>query len=170
MDVDNPYLYHLLFLSLFIMKIRNYIIGSTFAFALVVVATVIAVPSVSAYQGDPLVKAPNHSPERHVAMTAAFEARDYSAWKNLMGGRGATRNVNESNFSRFAEANALARSGDLEEAKAMRAELGLGLRNGQGRGQGGGQGGGNRLEDGTGNGPRNGTGPRSMNGDCTFSG
>ncbi|MDD5055901.1 MAG: hypothetical protein PHZ00_06580 [Candidatus Peribacteraceae bacterium] len=149
------------------MKTTSSIIGITVAFVLLSAAAMAAVPSAAAYRGDPSVQGPEYSAERHTAMTAAFASGDYKAWKNLMGDRGATRKVNEGNFSRFAEANALAKSGNLEGAKAIRAELGLGL--GQGQGQGRKQGGGGRLADGTGSGPRNGTGPRSMNGECTVS-
>lgn len=162
MEVDIPYSISYPF-SLLSMKTSSSIIGITFVFALVAAATV-AVPSAAAYRGDPSVQGPEYSAERHTAMTAAFASGDYNAWKGLMGDRGATRKVNQENFARFAEANALARSGNTEGAKAIRAELGLGQGQGQGRKQGGG-----RLTDGTGSGPRNGTGPRSMNGECTVS-
>ena len=95
----------------------------------------------SAYQGDPAVQGPDHSPERHEAMEQAFETNDYAAWKELMNGKGrVTQVVTADNFSRFAEAHELAENGQLEEAKAVRAELGLGLKDGSGRGQGQGQG------------------------------
>ncbi|MDO9231582.1 MAG: hypothetical protein Q7U36_03860 [bacterium] len=95
----------------------------------------------SAYQGDPNVKGPNYTTERHDAMTKAFENNDYNAWKELMAGRGrATQVINEGNFSRFAEAHKLALEGKTEEAKKIRAELGLGLRNGDGQGRGMGRG------------------------------
>ena len=96
---------------------------------------------VSAYQGNPNVKGPNYTTERHTAMTKAFENNDYNAWKELMAGRGrATQVINEGNFSRFAEAHKLALEGKTEEAKKIRAELGLGLRNGDGQGRGMGRG------------------------------
>ena len=96
---------------------------------------------VSAYQGDPNVKGPNYTAERHDAMLKAFENKDYNAWKELMAGRGrATQVINEGNFSKFAEAHKLALEGKTEEAKKIRAELGLGLRNGNGNGQGHGMG------------------------------
>ncbi|HAT73647.1 MAG: hypothetical protein US30_C0009G0012 [Candidatus Moranbacteria bacterium GW2011_GWF2_36_839] len=91
---------------------------------------------VSAYQGNPNVKGPNYTTERHTAMTKAFENNDYNAWKELMAGRGrATQVINEGNFSRFAEAHKLALEGKTEEARKIRAELGLGLQNGSGNGQ-----------------------------------
>jgi len=93
--------------------------------------------SVSAYQGDPNVKGPNYTEERHTAMTKAFAEKNYQAWKNLMQGRGrATQVVNEKNFAKFAEAHALALQGKTDEAAKIRAELGLGLKNGSGKGQG----------------------------------
>lgn len=94
-----------------------------------------------AYRGDPTVKGPNYTEERHQEMTSAFENNDYNSWKNLMSGRGRVAEViNEQNFSRFAEAHKLALEGKTEEANKIRQELGLGLHNGSGRGMGGGQG------------------------------
>jgi len=91
---------------------------------------------VSAYQGDPSTKGPNCTPERHEAMEQAFENNDYTAWKELMNGKGrVTQVVNEENFTRFAEAHRLAEEGDLDGAKQIRQELGLGLKNGSGQSQ-----------------------------------
>lgn len=97
---------------------------------------IIAFPKiVDAYQGDPGVKGPNYTAERHEAMTQAFETADYNAWKELMQGKGrVTQVINEDNFARFAQAHQLAQAGNLEEAKQIRQELGLGLRNGSGQG------------------------------------
>lgn len=90
-----------------------------------------------AYQGDPSVKGPNYSEERHTAMEQAFANNDYAAWKDLMQGRGrVTQVINQDNFARFAEAHRLAENGDLAGAQKIRTELGLGLRNGSGNGQG----------------------------------
>ena len=53
--------------------------------AAVVIGGVIVVPqAVLAYKGDPTVKGPNYTEERHQAMEKAFENRDYNAWKDLM--------------------------------------------------------------------------------------
>ncbi|NTW27455.1 MAG: hypothetical protein HGA36_03955 [Candidatus Moranbacteria bacterium] len=82
---------------------------------------------------------PNYTPERHAQMQTAFESNDYAAWKNQMGNRGATRVVNEQNFSRFTQMHNLMLEGKTAEAAAIRTELGLGQ--GQGKGQCGGQGG-----------------------------
>ncbi|OGM10076.1 hypothetical protein A2V61_04490 [Candidatus Woesebacteria bacterium RBG_19FT_COMBO_47_8] len=93
--------------------------------------------SALAYRGDPNVQGPNYSPERHEAMTKAFENRDYNAWKELMLGKGrVTQVVNEGNFARFAEMHKLMLEGKTEEANKIRTELGLGLRDGSGQGQG----------------------------------
>ncbi len=79
------------------------------------------------------------NPERHAQMEQAFASNDYTAWKNLMGGRGrVTEVVNQNNFSRFAEMHKLMTEGKTVEAQKIRAELGLG--NGNGRGQGSGRG------------------------------
>lgn len=107
--------------------------------ALVVMLGVMSVlPSVtSAYKGDPSVKGPNYSPERHEAMLKAFETKDYTAWTNLMQGRGrVTQVINKDNFAKFAEARNLAQQGKTAEAQKIRQELGLGLHNGSGRGFG----------------------------------
>ena len=132
------------------MKTSTKFLSGTLALAIAVIATT---SSAFAYQGDPSVKGPNHSPERHEAMTQAFETGDYQAWKDLMDGKGrVTQVINADNFAHFADAHKLAAEGKLEEAKAVRAELGLGLKDGSGRGQGKGFGRGNRS------GPRDGSG------------
>ncbi|PIP69171.1 hypothetical protein CO033_03250 [Candidatus Nomurabacteria bacterium CG_4_9_14_0_2_um_filter_32_10] len=96
--------------------------------------------SASAYKGDPSVKGPNYSTERHEAMEKAFETKDYTVWKSLMQNNGrVTQVVNKDNFAKFAEAHELAEKGDLEGAKKIRQELGLGLGNGNGKGTGNGQ-------------------------------
>ena len=89
----------------------------------------------SAYQGDPTVKGPNYTAERHAAMQQAFLNKDYTAWKNLMAGRGrAAQIINQDNFAKFAEAHNLAVQGKTAEAQKIRQELGLGLNNGAGCG------------------------------------
>ncbi len=91
---------------------------------------------INAYQGDPNVQGPNCTTERHEAMELAFENNDYNVWKNLMQGKGrVSQIVNESNFAQFSQAHQLAAEGRVEEANQIRAELGLGLRNGSGKGQ-----------------------------------
>ncbi len=86
-----------------------------------------------AYRGDASVKGPRYSPERHEAMTKAFEKNDYAAWKNLAQGR-AAQVVTEQNFAKFAQAHALALEGKTDEAQKIRQELGLGMRDGSGAG------------------------------------
>jgi len=105
--------------------------------ALVIGGVVIAPQAVLAYRGDATVKGPNYTEERHTAMEKAFENKDYNAWKTLMTGRGrVTQVVNAQNFAKFAQAHEFAKQGKTEEAKKIRAELGLGLQNGTGKGQG----------------------------------
>lgn len=100
-----------------------------------------SVMSANAYKGDPNVKGPNYTSERHDAMVRAFEDNDYDAWRALMGeGRRVTQVINEKNFPQLVEAHNLALQGKIEEANKIRAELGLGLRNGQGQGRGMGRG------------------------------
>ena len=92
--------------------------------------------TVGAYRGDPSVKGPDCSEERHQEMEQAFENNDYQAWKNLMQGKGRVIQViNEDNFARFAEAHELAEEGEIDEAKQIRQELGLGLKKGSGQDQ-----------------------------------
>jgi hypothetical protein len=107
-----------------------------------VIGGAIIIPQAAyAYRGDPNVKGPNYSQERHEAMEKAFETNDYNAWKNLIQGKGRVIQViNESNFAKFSQAHKLADEGKLEEAKKIRQELGLGLQNGSGQGQSQGQG------------------------------
>jgi hypothetical protein len=94
-----------------------------------------------AYRGDPDVKGPNYTAERHDAMQKAFESKDYNAWKTLMAERGrVTQVINAQNFAKFAQAHELALQGKAEDANKIKAELGLGLRNGSGMGQGSGYG------------------------------
>ena len=126
------------------MKNKKLTIGAAALTAVIV--TVGFAASSFAYQGDPNVQGPNYTPERHEAMEQAFETGDYNAWKELMSGKGrVTQVVNEGNFVQFAEAHELAENGDLEGAKEIRAELGLGqgskgqgMKGGQGKGQGNG--------------------------------
>ena len=95
------------------------------------------ISSANAYKGDPSVKGPNYSIERHTAMEKAFETNDYTAWKSPMQSNGrVTQMVNKDNFAKFAEAHKLAEGGDLSGAQKIRQELGLGLKNGSGQGQG----------------------------------
>lgn len=105
--------------------------------ALVIGGAVLAPQAAIAYRGNPAVKGPNYTEERHEAMEKAFENKDYNAWKILMEGRGrATQVVNAQNFAKFAEAHELAEQGKADEANKIRAELGLNLRNGTVTGQG----------------------------------
>ncbi len=108
------------------------------ALALVLGVTFISTNSSLAYKGDPAVKGPNYSTERHTAMLKAFENKDYTAWKNLMQNRGrATQVVTEANFAKFVQAHNLELQGKTVEAQKIRQELGLGLQNGSGRNAGG---------------------------------
>ena len=106
------------------------------AAALILGGLVVSPRLADAYQGEPNVQGPNCTPERHEAMTQAFENNDYSAWAEQMQGRGrVTQIINEENFARFAEAHRLALAGNTDEANQIRRELGLGLRDGSGQGQ-----------------------------------
>ena len=108
-------------------------------FALVLGASGAMANTASAYKGNPEVKGPNYSLERHIAMEKAFETNDYLAWKNLMQNKGkVTQIINKDNFTKFSEAHKLAEKGDLEGAKKIKQELGLGLKDGSGQKMGNG--------------------------------
>lgn len=104
----------------------------------VIAMGVILTPQIAfAYKGNPAVKGPNYTDERHAAMEKAFETKNYTAWKELMAGRGRVLDVvNAQNFAQFAKAHELAEEGKITEANAIRTELGLGLHNGTGMGRG----------------------------------
>lgn len=102
--------------------------------ALMVVGMVFSAGMVSAYRGDYTVKGPNYSEDRHEAMQAAFDGRDYQAWYELMTEDGRHPRVVEvvtpENFEKFVQAHEAGEAGDFETAAQIRAELGL--NNGQG--------------------------------------
>ncbi|MBT4277481.1 hypothetical protein HOD96_01910, partial [Candidatus Falkowbacteria bacterium] len=90
---------------------------------------------------------PDYTPERHEAMTQAFENVDYNAWKEARGetkGKGRMMEViNEENFNKFVEIRQLRLDGDTEGADAIREELGLGqgkMSRGEGGNRGNGEG------------------------------
>lgn len=103
---------------------------------------IVIVPSISnAYRGDVSVKGPNYTAERHESMEKAFDSLDFTSWQTLMAGRGrVTQVVNKDNFAKFSQMHELMEDGKLVEAQKLRAELGLGLQNGQGKGTGNGTG------------------------------
>ena len=106
--------------------------------ALVVTGAIFAPQAVLAYKGDPNVKGPNYTQERHEAMETAITNKDANAVKQLMQGKGVAKRLGEdtAKWNRFVEMQALQHAGKTEEAKQIRTELGLGLRNGSGNGQG----------------------------------
>ena len=115
------------------MNKKSILIGIT---ALVLGGSVLT-SQAQAYKGDPNVKGPNYTAERHEAMIKAFANNDYNAWKNLMQGKGrVTQVINKDNFAKFAQVHKLALEGKTAEANKIRVELGLGLHNGSGQGQG----------------------------------
>jgi hypothetical protein len=116
---------------------------STLSFGIlaIVILVGLSASAVLAYQGNPTVKGPNYSADRHAAMEQAFENNDYNAWKSLMTGNGrVTQVVNSDNFAKFAEAHKLTEQGKTAEAQKIRQDLGLGLNNGSGAGCGSGNG------------------------------
>ncbi len=125
------------------MKNKILTLGAT---ALVLGGLFIIPSTISAYKGDPSIEGPDCTEERHQKMEQAFESGDYQAWSNLMQGKGRViQVVNEDNFAQFAEAHRLVEEGKMDEAKQIREELGLGLRDGSGRGEMKGEGQGQRM-------------------------
>jgi len=118
------------------MKTKNTVL--TLGIAALVLGGLFTLPSaVNAYKGDPSVKGPDCTEERHEKMEQAFGNNDYNAWTNLMQGKGkVTQVINEGNFAKFAEAHKLAEEGKMDKAKQIREELGLGLGNRKGNGSG----------------------------------
>ena len=91
--------------------------------------------SAFAYQGDPNIKSPEYTPERHEAMKEAFENKDYDAWKKAKGDNNKGRMMevinSDENFAKFIQIRELRLAGDIEGANVLCAELGLGLGQGQ---------------------------------------
>ncbi len=116
-------------------------IASLFGLATIIGAGALAVGA-NAYRGDYSQKGPNFSEERHAQMEKIFENSDYTAWKEMMNGRGRVLEVinSEENFQKFVQARKLAMEGKHEEADAIRTELGLRTRNGEPKGTGYGKG------------------------------
>ena len=122
--------------------------------ALMVVGIVFSTSMVSAYRGDYTIQGPNYNGERHELMENAFDTLDYDTWYNLMTEDGRHPRVvdvvTESNFETFVQAHEAGKSGDLETASTLRAELGLnngnGPKDGSGYGKGQGTGQGQRMQ------------------------
>ncbi len=117
--------------------------------ALMVVGMVFSTSLVSAYRGDYSVEGPNYNEERHELMENAFDTLDYNAWYELMTEDGRHPRVvdvvTESNFETFVQVHDAGKSGDLETASALRAELGLNNGHGPKDGTGFGKGRGNAM-------------------------
>ena len=87
--------------------------------------------SAFAYQGDPDVKGPHYSKERHALMGEVFANHDYGVWKELVEGKPVAKMISsEEEFDLFVEAHELMLAGDRDAAKKIRAELGLSQREG----------------------------------------
>lgn len=98
---------------------------------------VLGISQVSAYKDDYTEVGPNHTQEREDAMAKVMAEKDYEGWKELMTEDGRTPGVlrkvdSQEEFNQFAEAYELGKDGKVEEANAIRSELGLGNGNGGG--------------------------------------
>lgn len=97
----------------------------------------VGISQVSAYRGDYTEVGPNHTQEREDAMVKVMAEKDYEGWKELMTGDGRKPGVlrkvdSKEEFNQFAQAYELGKDGKVEEANAIRSELGLGNSNGGG--------------------------------------
>ena len=86
-----------------------------------------------AYQGNPDVRGPNYTPERHEAMEVVFEKNDYQGWLKLMEGK-AWRLKEVVNSQLKFEEFAKAHEGGTESLAKFRSNNGLGTPNGRGAG------------------------------------
>ncbi|GAB4142676.1 MAG: hypothetical protein Fur0024_5330 [Patescibacteria group bacterium] len=118
-------------------NLKGILIGSVATLAVVISTTAMA------YRGDATKTGPNYDEATHEAVESALEKGDYNAWKEVFPGKGRVLEViTKDNFGKFAEMHKLREEGKIEEANAIRAELGLGqgeMRRGGGRGAGRGQ-------------------------------
>lgn len=87
---------------------------------------------VSAYRGDPSLQGPNYSEARHEQITQALESGDYNSYSQQMQGTGIARRVTADNFEKVRQMHELQLAGDTDGASQIRAELGLGQRDGSG--------------------------------------
>jgi len=121
------------------------------SFGILGVFALLGMSMVFAYQGDPNVKGPDYSEERHEAMEEAFETLDYDTWAILMEETGRHPRVLDvvtpENFAVFSEAHEAMENGNMELAQILRAELGL--NNGIGPKDGTGFGGGKGMKQGS---------------------
>lgn len=115
----------------------NKLFLSAGVFALLLGTIGVTTNTAFAYKGDPSVKGPNYSVERHKAIEKAFENKDYASWKQLMKDKGRVAQlITKENFDAFIKSHELAEQGKFEEAQKIRQELGLPMQNGRGQKQG----------------------------------
>ncbi len=90
-----------------------------------------------AYQGTPGTQNPDCTDtERHTAVTQMFADKDYSSFQSLFADKGVARKItSEDQFLKFADLHAAKLAGDQEKMDALKADLGLGQRNGSGQGK-----------------------------------
>lgn len=96
-----------------------------------------------AYKGDPSVKGPNYSSERHEKMLKIMDTSvdantlklNYAEWKKLMANKPVLKKINTiEEFKMFLEMRKLKLQGKDTEAAKLREKLGLSQGIGQGRG------------------------------------
>ena len=102
----------------------------------------IALASTFAYQGTPGETNPDCTdPERQAEVQTMFENKDYEAFQTLFEDKGPARKItSEEDFDKFVDMRAAYVDGDTETGDALKAELGMGMRDGSGRWQGMGKG------------------------------
>ncbi|OIP66545.1 MAG: hypothetical protein COV32_02490 [Candidatus Yonathbacteria bacterium CG10_big_fil_rev_8_21_14_0_10_43_136] len=96
----------------------------------------LSVGTAFAYQVDPQAKGPNYSTERHEAMEKAFENKDFDAWIKALPAQAQSKigqKVTKENFANFSKIHELMEDGKVDDAQALRQELGLGIHDGSGK-------------------------------------
>lgn len=96
-----------------------------------------------AYRGDPSVKGPNYSTERHAKMLKLMDTTvdantlklNYAEWKKLMANKPVLQKIDTlEDFKLFLEMRKLKLQGKSNEAAKLREKLGLSLGMGHGKG------------------------------------
>jgi len=88
-----------------------------------------------AYQWNHGIQNPDcTATERHAAITQMFADKDYEQFKILYADKGVTRRItSKDQFLKFAELHEAGLAGDTDKVNELKAELGLGKRNGSGQ-------------------------------------
>ncbi len=115
---------------------NKWLVGITAVF----VVSLVSLVAVFAYQGNTQQLNPNYNAEVHEQLESAIEAGDYDAWIQIRKDNNLPMNgkmfqvLTKENFVKYTALHNAMQSGDTETANAIKAELGLGNKNMQGKG------------------------------------